>query len=173
MTSTCTANGDPHYRTFANIKHDYYARGLFEHARFPISPCGCTVVIQTLLVKLTAGRYQANSAIGAVAIRVGLITFTITSNGVVHVRQPGSTTEASPDSAEMTTPYGGDGLQLVRTPWGRGWAWKIVFPANAGEFVVCKSARRSRGCCHPPAPWQPAPSLVPKPLSTSAQLGAR
>ena len=71
----------PHRRKF-----DYYARGLFEHARFPISPCGCEVVVQTLFVKLIAGRWAANSAIGAAAVRIGEAVAALRRVGGARVR---------------------------------------------------------------------------------------
>ena len=65
-TYTCTAWGDPHYTTFGGLVHHLYDKGLYEHARFTIPPCGCEVVIQTFLASLGAA-----SAIAATAVRVG------------------------------------------------------------------------------------------------------
>ena len=138
-TSTCTSHGDPHYRTFRNERFDYYARGLFEHARFTISPCGCTVIIQSLLVQLTGGRNRANSANGATAVRVGTTTFTITAGGVVDVAGPTQSTTIQPVSVASEQQFGG--CTLIREREGRGWAWRIIFPGNAGNFLVCACAR--------------------------------
>ena len=45
----------PPSQNFENRKYNFYARGLYEHARFTIPSCGCEVVIHTLLVKLARG----------------------------------------------------------------------------------------------------------------------
>ena len=88
-TYTCTAWGDPHYTTFGGLVHDFYGKGLYEHARFAIAPCGCEVVIQTLLA--TLGRA---SAIAAIAVRVGDTTFEITGGGEVTIRQLGGSSSS-------------------------------------------------------------------------------
>ena len=78
-----------HYTTFGGLVHDFYGKGLYEHARFAIAPCGCEVVIQTLLA--TLGRA---SAIAAIAVRVGDTTFEITGGGEVTIRQLGGSSSS-------------------------------------------------------------------------------
>ena len=84
-TYTCTAWGDPHYTTFGGLVHHLYDKGLYEHARFTIAPCGCEVVIQTFLASLGDA-----SAITATAVRVGDTTFEITGGGNVTIFCKGS-----------------------------------------------------------------------------------
>ena len=57
----CSATGDPHYFSFHGVIFDFYARGLYEHARFRIEKCGCEVVMQTLNAKLTRGKVCART----------------------------------------------------------------------------------------------------------------
>lgn len=59
---TCSATGDPHYYNFLGEKFDYFARGLYEHARFRINKCGCEVVMQVLNAKLVRGKVCARTA---------------------------------------------------------------------------------------------------------------
>ena len=61
-TRTCMAFGDPHYANFARQVFDFFGRGLFEHARFDISSCGCEVVVQALLAKLTKGKVRTRAS---------------------------------------------------------------------------------------------------------------
>lgn len=138
MPSTvCTASGDPHYINFDGELYDFYGRGLYEHARFRIAPCGCEVVVQTLLVKLTRGRYRDNSAIGAIAVRVGNDTFTFGNSGAVTIRTatvdvqlPAATYEA------LNATYGCCILERVRMTSGNSWAWRLILPGNWGVFTA-------------------------------------
>ena len=145
-TSTCRATGDPHYLNFQHRKFDFYARGLFEHARFSILPCNCEVIIQSLQVKLIRGRYRANSAQGAVAVRVGTITFTMYGAGIVTVIRPGEPDLQIQPAPEASTTQFGD-CTLVRETMGRrSWAWRLVFPGNAGSYLVreCRESDLTR-----------------------------
>ena len=143
-TSTCKATGDPHYLNFASQKFDFFARGLYEHARFVITPCGCEVTIHVFLVKLIAGKHRANSAIAATAIRVGDLLITITKGGVVTVDGPGVSDVKQPESQLSNQAYGRVALQREKA--GRSYAWRVVFPASA-----------------PPRPLYPLPSPLPQP----------
>ena len=133
-TATCRAVGDPHYRTFGGQKHDFYGRGLYEHARFTIAPCGCEVVIQTLLVKLIRG-WPANSAIAGTAVRVGDTTFEITGDGDVTVRQPHQLDVLIPAaSASSSRVFGSSTLHRLKA--GRTWGWRLTLPGGAGNYLV-------------------------------------
>ena len=137
-TSTCSAVGDPHYRTFGGLSHNFYGRGLYEHARFTIAPCGCEVVIQTLLVKLVR-RWPANSAIAGTAVRVADTTFEITGGGDVTIRQPGEADVviAPPPTVASSTQYcNSGGCTLDRLQVSGSWAWRLHLPGGAGNYLV-------------------------------------
>lgn len=138
-TSTCRAVGDPHYLNFNSRRFDFYARGLYEHARFTIASCGCEVVVQVLLAKLISGRNRANSGIAATSLRAGDTTFSISGGGLVRVTSGHAATlstlaELQPTSAPSTTVFGE--TAIVRQRVGRAWAWRIVLPAFAGSYLV-------------------------------------
>ena len=142
-TYTCTAWGDPHYTTFGGLVHDFYGKGLYEHARFAIAPCGCEVVIQTLLA--TLGRA---SAIAAIAVRVGDTTVEITGGGDVTIRQLGGSSssrslrDGGPDHAHFCD----GGCMLQRE--NRASRWRLHLPGGAGDFLVVPRAYthgRTRG----------------------------
>ena len=139
---TCRAVGDPHYSAFDGSRHDSYSRGLYEHARFTIPPCGCEVVVQHLQSKLLRG-YPANAGIAAIAIRVGDTTFTIatgmyggTTYGdeviVTRPNEPESRLQAT--SSVTVWPFGY--TYLVFEPYQGKSAWRVVLPANAGSYYV-------------------------------------
>ena len=137
-TATCSAMGDPHYYSFHRRRFDFYGRGLYEHARFAIEPCGCEVVIQTLLVKLIRG-WPANSAIAALAIRVGAVSFEVTGGGDIRVVQLGHADETLSLGAQaVDRTYGG--IRLVGFSMRSRWMWRLHFPGNAGSFLIAPYA---------------------------------
>lgn len=147
-TVTCRAVGDPHYRHFGGQRFDFYARGLYEHARFTILPCSCEVVIQVLLVKLIRG-HPANSGIAGTAILVGDTTFEITGGGDVTVRREGQAdVQLAPSTTAASHAFGG--VTLLRERQGSGWAWRLMLPGGAGSYLVCE-CNTSRRMCPPEA----------------------
>ena len=139
-TVTCTAMGDPHYRNIAGKKFDFYARGLFEHAKFDVDFCECDVEIQVMLSKLVGGRYAANSGIAATAVRTGDTTFMITGSGDVLVTSGGGggTTALQPMSVASTHTFGE--TSISREKQGSRWAWRILLPGRSGSYLVAPSA---------------------------------
>jgi hypothetical protein len=132
---TCRAVGDPHYMNLYNKRFDFFGRGLFEQARFTLLPCNCEVVIQVFLMQLIRG-HPANSAIGATAIRIGNMDVIITQGGIVSITQPGQPdTTLQPTAAASSQIFGP--CTIKRESHGRGgWAWRVVFPAGAGSYLV-------------------------------------
>ena len=129
-TYTCTAWGDPHYTTFGGLVHHLYDKGLYEHARFTIPPCGCEVVIQTFLASLGAA-----SAIAATAVRVGDTTFEITGGGDVTIRQPhgASSSRSLQDGGPEKAHFCNGGCTLERQNRA---SWRLHLPGGAGDFLV-------------------------------------
>jgi len=137
---TCQAIGDPHYNNWYRERFGFYARGLYEQGRFSIDACGCEVIVQVLLVKLTSqAKNPANSGIGATAIRVGDTTFAITENGRLEAFGGNSAT-LPPASAASTTTIGPVVIHREMTRGKKGasvWAWRIVLPgAGSGSYLV-------------------------------------
>ena len=125
-TYTCTAWGDPHYATFGGLVHHLYDKGLYEHARFTIPPCGCEVVIQTFLASLGVA-----SAIAATAVRVGDTTFEITGGGDVTIRQPhgASSSRSLQDGGPEKAHFCNGGCTLERQNRA---SWRLHLPGGAG-----------------------------------------
>ena len=138
--AVCTAVGDPHYINFDGVPFDFYGRGLYEHARFRIAPCGCEVVVQTLLVGLLRGRYRDNSVIGTVAVRVGNDTFTFSSSGVVSVRTTTHDLQLPVTYEAFNTTYGCCNIGRVLLTSNENnqnmWAWRLILPGNWGVFTA-------------------------------------
>ena len=136
-TQTCRAVGDPHYLNFDYSLHDFYGRGLFDHATFHIAPCGCTVSIQVFLHKLTSG-YPANSAIAATAVRIGDGTnLAITGGGLVTVRRTGLPDSTLQLSSAQATHDVGEGATIKSELVGRqGRGWRILFPGGSGSYLI-------------------------------------
>ena len=110
--------------------HHLYDKGLYEHARFTISPCFCEVVIQTFLASLGAA-----SAIAATAVRVGDTTFEITGGGDVTIRQPhgASSSRSLQDSGPDKAHFCNGGCTLERQNRA---SWRLHLPGGAGDFLV-------------------------------------
>ena len=133
----CTASGDPHYINFDGLAFDYFARGLYEHARFRIASCGCEVVVQTLLVKLIGGprSSRSNSAIAAIATRVGNDTFTFTTTGGVTIRSATLDIQLNGTSDASRSTYGGCILERFNITENRG-AWRLILPGSWGVLTT-------------------------------------
>ena len=154
-----------HYTTFGGLVHDFYGKGLYEHARFAIAPCGCEVVIQTLLA--TLGRA---SAIAAIAVRVGDTTFEITGGGEVTIRQLGGSSssrslrDGGPDHAHFCN----GGCMLQRE--NRASRWRLHLPGGAGDFLVVPRVYRRTGGFYYDAWLRVARSVIDDHLACASGL---
>ena len=141
-TSTCRATGDPHYLNFQHRKFDFYARGLFEHARASRSSLAtarssyshCKSSSSAVGTEPTVRKARSPS-------RVGTITFTMYGAGIVTVIRPGEPDLQIQPAPEASTTQFGD-CTLVRETMGRrSWAWRLVFPGNAAAISFVSVAR--------------------------------